>query len=153
MKKASVVDKNSLKAHVANLPQPTSSSQPSGNENVFHQPKTSSQTDFKPQINAPINDGPVTTFNSHLARRTRSSKVGSNSTFQTRLEVLPNKYSQPRRSMYIKSADRAIAIDARIERMARKWTARADAPCSYQDLSHPGRAHPVRNLVILTKTN
>lgn len=83
------------------------------------------------------------TFNGLLKRRNVSATlVPQSGGYQTRLELVSKNNLQPRRHMYNKPPERAIAINERIERMAQKWT-ETGIPCSFDDLAHPGRAHPV----------
>lgn len=110
------------------------SSQP--NANLPRTPVKTSPAALEPASNV---------FNAHLKRRNASTSAAPfTSGFQTRLELVSNNNLQPRRHMYNKPPERAIAINERIERMAQKWT-ETGQPCSFDDLAHPGRAHPVRH--------
>ena len=88
----------------------------------------------------------IAIFNSHLSTRATTTNT-SNTSSNTRLTVMPNSFSEPRRYMYSKAADRSVAINERIERMARKWTSSDSSPCSYDQLSHPGCASPVNTYI------
>jgi hypothetical protein len=93
-------------------------------------------------------------LNTHLRRRNQApepgSPVGKPLDFNTKYELFPSAWHQPRRHMYMKASDRAAAIDARIERLAQKWTASAQ-PVAYSQLAHPGQIHEVKGLCALLK--
>lgn len=84
-------------------------------------------------------------FNGHLKRRQPTSAAPVSSSPLPRLDVIPNAHSQPRRHMYNKPSERAIAINERIERMAQRWT-ESGFPCKFEELAHPTRAHPVQTV-------
>lgn len=145
MKKVAVLDKSSLSRHLAASNQSSTQERENfeNSENFLSNGNSSSTQkshDSSSSSQSLLSDGSIVpTFNSHLNARSSSSTAKS-----TRLGVVPNSFSQPRRYMYSKASDRSAAINERIERMARKWTALETSPCTFEDLAHPGRASPVK---------
>ena len=138
MKKVTILDKSTLADHLSTKRE-SENSQFSSNSNLYNE-KTKEATSGGSQMMSFEPVSPLTTFNPQLiARSTTSASAQS-----TRLGVIPNTFTAPRRHMYSKAADRAIAINDRIERMARKWTSATESsPVTYEELSHPGRASQV----------
>jgi hypothetical protein len=142
MKKVSILDKSTLSRHFTR-----DSENSQFDSNIYDEPLTSKKDSNSSQ---PLSQSEAsststttaTTFNPHLRSRSPTTKPAQ----QTRLGVVPNSFSTPRRHMYSKAADRSAAINERIERMARKWTSLDSSPCTYDDLSHPTRASQVKHL-------
>lgn len=136
MKKVSVLDKSTLSRHFSNE---TENIQLSDNQKNLQSVKEAANH-LKPKEQQEF---PNATFNPNLNCR---SPVAANNNFSrgqaVRLGVVPNGFSKPRRHMYSKAADRSVAINDRIERMARKWTLSETAPCTFEELAHPTRASP-----------
>lgn len=156
MKKVSILDKSTLSRHLTTTTTNSNSNSNFENENINGNVNISNIASHKFNNIAASENGkdfnhysqstnqdtfPISTFNSHLY--TRTTTTTSSNPSSTRLTVIPNSFSSPRRHMYSKAADRSIAINERIERMARKWTSLDSSPCSYDQLSHPSRASPV----------
>ena len=151
MKKVTIVDKSTLSQHLS-----TSSStfprdienyqfQSGSNLHDSNQGKGKGKDIQQPyqshsQDNLPVSVArTATTFNPHLNLRATTSTPAQSSRFV----IFPNNFSAGRRHMYSKASDRAVAINERIERMARKWTSFDSSPCTFDELAHPGRAFPV----------
>lgn len=135
-----VVNKTTLATHLKQLEQ--MSPENGVNENMHPNAKADA-------VNAPtktltaisIDSDAGSPLNGHLQRAPEQRPPASAGSFATRLEILPCAHSQPQRHLYMKPADVAAAIDARIERMARKWTDNS-ASLKYSQLAHPGQLNP-----------
>lgn len=139
MKKVSILDKSTLSRH---LNRDSENSQLASNvyeDQIITKKDTQSLSQSDPSNISTA----TTTFNPHLRSRSSTNRPAQ----PTRLGVVPNSFSTPRRHMYSKAADRSAAINERIERMARKWTSLDSSPCTYEELSHPTRASQVRSFV------
>lgn len=140
MKKVSILDKSTLSRHLTRDPEnfqfASNFSEDSFSKDVAAANSASASQPFSQSEP----HGPANTFNSHLRARITGSKAAQ----PTRLGVVPNSFSMPRRHMYSKAADRSVAINERIDRMARKWTSLDSSPCSFEELSHPTRASQVK---------
>lgn len=138
MKKVTVLDKSTLSRHFTRDPE---NSQSAGNFHFDDQVSKESQpfhtSQPLSQSSEPISQ--AATFNPHLRARSSTTKPAQ----PTQLGVVPNSFANSRRHMYSKAADRSVAINERIERMARKWTSLESSPCTYEELSHPTRASQV----------
>ena len=141
MKKVSILDKSTLSRH---FNRDSENSQLASN--IYDDPlKTIKDTAATiSQSELISSSSTATTFNPHLLSRSSNNNKAAQ---PTRLGVVPNSFSLPRRHMYSKAADRSVAINERIERMARKWTSLQSSPCTFDELSHPTRASQVSNIM------
>ena len=133
MKKVSILDKSTLSRHFSRDPENSLSA-----ANIYNDQPLKDTATF-PTSSQPESISPATIFNPHLRARSTTNRPAQ----ATRLGVVPNSFSTPRRHMYSKAADRSVAINERIERMARKWTSLDSSPCTYDELAHPARASQV----------
>ena len=139
MKKVTILDKSTLSRHFL---EDTENSQFSNNSTKVTSNLKDSLSQSNSQSQSESTDSSAgSNYNSHLRGRSNSQRAAAQ---PIRLGVLPNGFSEPRRHMYSRAADRSIAINDRIERMARKWTSLESSPCSYEELSHPSRVSPVK---------
>lgn len=154
MKKITVLDKSTLSRHFSHDTENINIQSNYSNEGKETSAPQQQFSNSQSQINFSQSQEPsisVTTFNPHLHYRTDSLRPHPSSQ-SIRLGVVPNSFSAPRRHMYSKAADRAVAINERIERMARKWTDLESASCSYEELAHPTRASPVNFFLKIIRT-
>lgn len=158
MKKVSIVtEKNNISRHVNTFyPEQTINSFDSSdieNNNNFLQISNNSQPSFsQDQKNTAIatpDSTLITGYNSHLRSRLNHTDnvTGGGEANNITIGVFPNDYTQPRRHMYSKASDRSDAINARILRMARKWTSLESSPCSFEELANPGYVSPVNKIL------
>lgn len=140
MKKVTILDKSTISRQFTRDPEnsPSSLNTASFDEELLVSSKpvsSDSQSQPAPQIQA-------TPLNPHLPARSSTTNPACPVSFA----VLPGPFSTARRHMYSKAADRSVAINERIERMARKWTEMDSAPCVYDELAHPSRASQVTSI-------
>ena len=139
MKKVTILDKTTISRQFTrdteNYPSASNNSYEEFSQNNSVK-QNSSNSQSQPQDTFNIQVAPL---NPHLPARSSTNRSAQAVSFA----ILPSSYSTPRRHMYSKAADRAVAINERIERMARKWTEMESAPCSYEELAHPSRASQV----------
>lgn len=142
MKKVSILNKSTLSRHFNRDPENSQFASNNYDEPLTSIKDTTASQSFPQSESSSIAASTftaATTFNPHLLSRSSTTKVAQ----PTRLGVVPNSFSSPRRHMYSKAADRSVAINERIERMARKWTSLESSPCTFDELSHPTRASQV----------
>ena len=139
MKKVKILDKSTLSRHVTRDTENSQFSLNIDDEQMKNKKDFSSSQSFSQSDPSTFTTSSSVTFNPHLRSRSLTTKPAQT----TRLGVVPNSFTIPRRHMYSKAADRSTAINERIERMARKWTSLESSPCSYEELSHPTRASQV----------
>ena len=139
MKKVTILDKSTLANHLSSQREFENSQSSSNFSAETTSEKMTTSSGGPSQSFEPVS--PLTTLNPHLIARS-STNQGPQS---TRLGIVPNSFTAPRRHMYSKAGDRSVAINDRIERMARKWTSMDSSPVSYEELAHPGRASQVKS--------
>ena len=142
MKKAVILDKSTISRQFTRDPE-NSPSFSNFDENLSQSSQSKAAGFTQPQ-EEPLNVQSAT-YKPHLPAR---STVPANRPIpHVAINPLPcDLIDKPRRHMYSKASDRSAAINERIERMARKWTDADEAPCSYEELSHPTRPSQVKHI-------
>lgn len=145
MKKVTILDKSTISRQFTRNTENSPSSvnayeQELSQGNALKSASANYQSQSQSQAQSQDSALSLQVLNSHLPARSSTTKPAQPVSFA----VLPAPFSSARRHMYSKAADRSVAINERIERMARKWTEMDSAPCSYDELAHPSRASQVK---------